>query len=167
MRGCVGIAGKIVNKPYIRQNGCSEVLALTKAGRIILIESYRPELDEYVYELPAGSLKKNEKPETAAKRELEEETGHKAGRISYMFSGYPLLGYSDCKLYFFLATGLEKKEQHLEDDEDINVKSFSPAEVLKLLENGRIKDMNVLAAMHYYYYVTKAGRRRIKYADPG
>ena len=49
------------------------------------------------------------------------------------FSGYLLLGYSDCKLYFFLATGLAKKSQHLEEDKYIDVKLFKPAEFLRMV----------------------------------
>lgn len=160
------IRGKILNKPYIRQNSCSEILAITEDGFIILVKSYRPELDCYVYELPAGTLKNREDPEKAAMRELEEETGYAPRKIEYMFGGYPLLGYSDCKLYFFLATGLEKKKQNLEEDESINVKLFKPAEVLRLLEKGKIKDLCVLPAMYHYYYVMKEGKKRVRYMDP-
>lgn len=157
----------MINKPYIRHSACAEILAIASTGHIILIKSYRPELDDYAYELPAGSLKTGENPVAAARRELEEETGYKARKLKYMFSGYPLLGYSDCKLYFFLATGLTKKDQHLEEDEYIEVKLFKPVEVLRMLKNGKIKDMCVITAMDYYYYVTKQGKHHIRYADPG
>lgn len=163
----LNINGQIVNKPYIRQNDCAEILAITSSGHIILIKSYRPELNSYVYELPAGTLKASERPSRTAIRELEEETGYKARKVRYMFSGYPLLGYSDCKLYFFLATGLQEKEQHLEKDEYINVQLFKPTEILKMLKEGKIKDMCVITAMDYYYYVTKEGRRLVTYANPG
>lgn len=160
------ISGKTVNKPYIRQNSCSEILAITKDGKIILARSYRPELDRYIYELPAGTMKDQESPERAARRELEEETGYTAKEMKHMFSSYPLLGYSDCKLHFFLATGLAKKKQNLEEDESINVRLFKPQEVLSMLENGKIADMCVLSAMHHYYYVLNKGKKHIKYKDP-
>jgi ADP-ribose pyrophosphatase len=158
------IRGEVVNKPLIRHNDCAEMLAVTRQGRILLIESYRPEFNGYSYELPAGTLKKGESPESAARRELEEETGYTPKRIKYMFSGYPLLGYSDCKLHFYLVTGLVKKEQRLEKDESISsVREFSPGEVLRMLKDGRIKDLCVLDAMHYYTYVMNNGKRMVSY----
>lgn len=160
------IRNKILNKPYISQNDCAVMLAFTEDGSIILIESYRPEFNGYSYELPSGTFKDNEKPAVAAKRELEEETGYVASKIRYMYGGYPLLGYSDCKLHFFLATNLQKKKQLLEDDESIFVKKFRPEEVLRMLRQGKIKDLCVLSAMHYYYYVLNKGKKRMSYTEP-
>jgi ADP-ribose pyrophosphatase len=160
------IAGKIVNKPYVRQNDCSEILAITRSGSVVLVRSYRPELDGYAYELPAGTLKEKENPKKAALRELEEETGYKAKRVEYLFSSYPLLGYSDCKLHFFLATALHKSRQRLEDDESIDVREYSPKEVFRMLREGKIKDMCVLSAMYHYHYILDQGRKRVRYKDP-
>lgn len=155
------IAGKTVNKPYIRQNNCSEVLAITDDGYVVLVKSYRPELDRYVYELPAGTLEGRENPKKAARRELEEETGYIPKKVEYMFEGYPLLGYSDCKLYFYLATGLKRKSQDLEKDESIYVKLFKPADVIQMLENRTIEDLCVLSAMHYYASAMRARKKVI------
>ena len=158
--------GKRVSKPYIKQNDCSEILAINGKGNVVLIRSYRPEIDCYVYELPAGTLKDGEDAKRGAIRELEEETGYSARKIEYLFGGYPLLGYSDCKLHFFLATGLKRKKQKLEDDESITVREFRPGEVLKMIRKGRIKDMCVLTAIQHYFYVLDQGRKSVMYADP-
>ena len=144
------VRGVRVSKPYISQNDCVEILAITKRGGVVMIRSYRPELDGYVYEIPAGTLKDGERPEAAARRELMEETGYSAKKIAHMFSGYPLLGYSDCKLHFFLATGLERGGQRLEKDESIFVKEFGVAEVVRMFNKGRIQDLNALAAVQFY-----------------
>lgn len=76
-----------------------------------------------------------------------------------MFSCYPLLGYSDCKLHFFLATGLEKSSQSLEKDESIMVRTFSIRSVQRMIEVGKAEDLCIIAAMHYYCYAAK-GRIR-------
>ena len=147
----VKIRGKEVNKQFIRHKGGPEILGITKNGKVVLIESYRPELGGYSYELPGGTLKKNEKPVDAARREFEEETGYVAKKIKYMFSGYPLLGHSDSKLYFFLATDLEKRKQKLEDDESIFVKEFEPRKVFDMMKKKKIKDLCVYSAIYYYF----------------
>ncbi|VVB77094.1 RNA pyrophosphohydrolase [uncultured archaeon] len=143
------IRGRRISKPYISQNDCVEVLAVTKKGSVVLIRSYRPELDSYCYELPSGTLRDGESPRAGAARELLEETGFQAKNIKKMFGGHPLLGYSDCKLHFFMASGLEKEGQHLEDDESIQVEEFPLAKVLWLIRSGKISDLNVIPAMYY------------------
>ncbi len=155
-----------MSKPYIRQNDCSEILAITESGSMVLVKSYRPELGCYAYELPSGTLKKGEDPKAAAIRELEEETGYVAGRMSHLFSGHPLLGYSDCRLHFFLATGLRKRRQRLEEDESIVVEEFKPGQVLGMLKAGKIRDLNVITALHHYYYFLDQGRMGAGYPDP-
>ena len=142
--------GRIVRKPYISQNDCAEILAITRKGKVLLIKSYRPELNDYVYEIPSGTLNTGEAPKAAAKRELKEETGYVAGKMTHMFSGYPLLGYSDCKLHFFVATELGRGSQQIENDESIFVEEFEIGQIIRMFKAGKIKDLSVLTAIQYY-----------------
>ena len=144
------VRGRIVSKPYISHNDCAQILAIAKPGKILLIKSYRPVLNGYVYEMPSGTLKNGESPLAAAKRELEEETGYIAGKMTHMFSGHPLLGYSDCKLHFFIARGLRKVAQRVEDDESIFVEELEIGRVMNMFMDGKIKDLNVLTALLFY-----------------
>ncbi len=144
------IRGAVVSKPFIRQRECAEILPITGSGSVILIRAYRPELGRYAYELPSGTLRPGEKPVECARRELLEETGFYASKLVHMFSGLPLLGYSDCNLHFFLATGLRRRHQMLEDDESILVKEVRQGKVLKMLKDGIIDDLSVLTAMQHW-----------------
>ncbi len=144
------IRGRSVSKPYVSQNDCAVVLAVTRGGKILLIKSYRPEMDGYVYEIPAGTLKDGERPEACARRELAEETGYTAKKIVRMFSGYPLLGYSDCELHFFLATGLKKGRRRMEKDESIFVEEFEVDEAINMFKEGRIADLNALTVLYFF-----------------
>jgi ADP-ribose pyrophosphatase len=160
------IRGRRIKKPYIRNNNCVEILAVTGKGKILLERSYRPDVNSFVYEIPAGTLEKGEDPRRGAIRELEEETGYVADKMQFLFAGYPMLGYIDCNSHFFLATGLRKMSQRLENDEDIVVSEFTPEEVLRMYKSGKIKDLNVLPALYHYLYVTKKGRRVTPYIAP-
>ncbi len=142
------IRGRKVRKPYISHNDCVEILAMT-GSRVVLIKSYRPELNRYAYEIPSGTMRRGERPAAAARRELGEETGYYAKKIRHIFSGYPLLGYSDCKLHFFLATGLKKGAQRLENDESIFVEEMAVSKVLAMAKKGRIADLSVLTALDF------------------
>ena len=152
-----------MRKPYIRNNNCVEILAVTDKGKILLERSYRPDVSSYVYEIPAGTLDNGEDPRECAIRELEEETGHIAGKMRLIFAGYPMLGYIDCNSYFFLATKLRKKAQRLENDEEIGVFEFTPGQILRMYKDGKIKDLNVLVALYHYLYVTRNGKSVVPY----
>lgn len=159
------IRGKTVEKPFMRQNDCVELIAVKDNGSILLAKSYRPELNRYIYEFPAGTMKRGESPRQAAARELAEETGYSAKKITFLFSGWPAFGYTDGKNYFFLAKGLSKEKQMLEADESIDIEEVSPGKLLRMLKQGKIEDLNVLAAFHYYYYIMSKGRKTVRYKD--
>ena len=79
--------------------------------KILLIEQYRPAVDKVVLELPAGVIgdhDKDEPAELAAARELEEETGYRAGALHFMAMGPSCAGLCSELTSFFLATDLKK-----------------------------------------------------------
>ena len=89
------------------------IVALTDDGKIVLVEQYRPPVAGRVIELPAGLVgdgpgREAEPLESAARRELIEETGYDAGRIEQVFDGVPSAGLCDEHITFFLATELTK-----------------------------------------------------------
>ena len=115
------------------------VLCLDTAGRIVLIEQYRPGIQRVCLELPAGVIEKGEKPLNAAKRELLEETG-------YLTNNWTLLGRcapnpSKETSYAFLFVAREAafvRPQRLDTSESISVKLVQPAELLELANSTRI-----------------------------
>jgi ADP-ribose pyrophosphatase len=82
------------------------VVPLLDDGRVVLERIYRYTVQETCLECPSGGLD-GEAPEAAARRELEEETGYRAGRLAPLGSFYGSKGISDERFHLFLATGLE------------------------------------------------------------
>ncbi len=89
-------------------NGIVGVVAVTGAGKLLLVEQYRGAMDARVIELPAGLVgdeadKRGEMLEAAARRELLEETGYEAEGMDHLFEGAPSSGITDEIISFFWA----------------------------------------------------------------
>ncbi len=121
------------------------VLPVYTEGTIVLIKQYRPVIDKYIYEAPAGVIDPGEAPIEAAKRELEEETGLKATNIIQIGSGYTTPGYSTEKLYLFLAIDPEEGEARPEEHEIIRREVFTIKEAIEMIESGEIEDIKTIA----------------------
>ena len=104
-------------------------------------------MKEVLYELPAGKLEKGEDPFEAAKRELEEETGYCANKWTDLGYVYTSPGYSDEKLYLYMAEDLEFTHCHPDEGEILQALEYSYEDVLKMIANGEINDAKTLCAI--------------------
>ena len=93
-----------------RHPGGAVLVPLFEDGTVLLVEQLRYPLGERIVELPAGKLAPGETPSEAAARELEEETGYRAGHLTALLSIYTTPGFCDEELHLFLATGLTPAE---------------------------------------------------------
>lgn len=132
--------GQKATRDILVHNGASTVLPIDKDGNIILVRQYRDAIKETILETPAGKLKLGEDPKQAAKRELEEEIGYKAGKIEEYGNFYPAVGYSSEKIYIYKASELTLSKQNLDDDEFVNVERFSPKLLKEMILKGEIED---------------------------
>jgi len=132
--------GKKSKREICEHPGAVAIIAITAKKEIVLIRQYRKPAEKILLEIPAGLFKKGEKLAAAAKRELEEETGFSAGKMSPAFSAYASPGYSTEVLHYFVATKLRKTAQHYEDDEQIEVDIVPVNKAFQLVKQGRIKD---------------------------
>src|SRR5262245_5260616 len=112
--------GGTLKADIIRHPGSVVIVPVTAAGEIVLVRQYRPAIGRFAWELPAGSLKAGEDPDTAASRECHEETGLVAGRLERLGAFYPTPGYCDELMNFYRATGLRppREDEQAQQDED-------------------------------------------------
>jgi len=112
--------------------------------RLVLIRNHRfaigGESGSLLWEIPAGTMEPGESPELTGGRELEEEAGYRAGRLSVLTSFYTTPGMTDERMVAFLATDLRSVPQRLEEDERIEVEVRSVGEVLEMIDRGEIVD---------------------------
>ncbi len=131
----------------IRHPGASAVVPFVSETDILLVRQYRHAVDGYLYELPAGKLDDGEPPETCAARELEEETGHRAGALQKLGAILTTPGFTDEVIHLFVATDLTPTQSHLEADEVLSVVRLPFREALAMVEDGRITDGKTVSGL--------------------
>ena len=126
------------------------VLPLLDDGRMVFIRQFRKGIGAELLELPAGKLDPGEERESAARRELAEETGYRCASLEYLGPIHTSPGFCNEVIHIYRARGLEHVGQHTDEDERIEVEILSAEEVSELLTEGRITDAKTLCALLLY-----------------
>jgi ADP-ribose pyrophosphatase len=132
--------GYEIHRSIVRHVGSAVMMAVDAKKRILLVRQYRLPAGTKMWELPAGRLDPGENPLQAAKRELIEETGNRAGKWRKLISFYGSPGFVAEKMTIFLATELTQGVAHPMDDERIECRWFTSAEIDRMLKSGKIID---------------------------
>ncbi len=114
--------------------------------------------NQRLLELPAGTLERDEDPQHTAGRELEEETGYRAGRIHRLGEFYTSPGFADELMRVFVAEELAPGGQRLEPGEQIEVETVPCREALEMIDDGRIRDGKTIAALLMWQRSRRGGR---------
>lgn len=132
-------------------NQAVAVIPIDPQGRLILVEQWRRAIGKITLELPAGMLDHpDESPLDCAQRELQEETGYKAGSIGPFGGCYTSPGTSAEYIQLFLAQDLSEGRLHAEDTEGIDVQAVTPQEARFLIEQGEICDAKTIVGIMRY-----------------
>ncbi|MBC3535774.1 NUDIX hydrolase [Megasphaera hominis] len=136
-------------REVVWHNGACAIVPVTDDGKIILVRQYRYAAALAMLEVPAGKIEHDgESPDLCAARELEEETGFKAGDMKFLGFVYTSPGFCNERIYLYLATNLQKGEQHLDEDEFMNLEYYTPEEVEDLIDSNEIVDAKTIANFH-------------------
>lgn len=138
-------------REVVHHSGGVVIVAETNE-QILMVQQFRYPTKEILYELPAGKLDKgNEDILSAAKRELEEETGFIAQNWESIGFIWTSPGFCNEKLYLFKATNLTYKGQHLDEGEILNYIAIDKDKVFEMVKNGEINDAKTIAALMRAY----------------
>lgn len=140
--------GTLVEDYYVRESaGFVVVFALTPDEHVVLVRQYRYGNDSIHLELPAGGLHDGEDPAICAARELVEETGYEADRVSLVRTYFAEPVRATTRAWIFVATGaVKRKEPQLEPTEVLEVELSMLSDFRELLRDGRIDSGHVLIA---------------------
>ncbi len=151
--------GETITRAIMRSPGVAVIVPVLPDDRIVLVRQYRYPIGGELWELPAGTLGARaeggrvvplETPETCAARELTEETGYEAGALVRLAEWYAMPGGNDQRVYLFVATGLSRREQRLDDGEFIEeVRAFAAGELTEMIARGDIRDAKTLAGLFH------------------
>ncbi len=141
--------GREVTVDIVRHPRSVVLLPVPAPRQIILIRQYRYAVNRWLWELPAGSVDEGEEPEAAAVRECHEEIGQVPDTVVRLASLFPTPGFCDEEMLFFRLSGLTKPTEAaaLDEDEDIEPRTFSLAEAREMVRRGEIVDMKTVAGL--------------------
>lgn len=148
----VELSNGLQSKREVVHHSGGVVIVAEKNNKIMLVEQYRYPTKEVLYELPAGKLdKSNEDILSAAKRELEEETGYNAEVWESLGFIWTSPGFCNEKLYLYKASNLTYKGQHLDEGELLNHIEIEKEKVFEMIKTGKINDAKSISALMRAY----------------
>ncbi len=131
--------------------GAVVVLPVLTDTDIVMIRNYRYAIERELIELPAGTLEPGEDPAACAARELEEETGYRAGRIEPLGEFYTTPGITDELMRCFVAHDLRKTSQRLDTGERIRPEVVPFEQAIDWIRRGTIVDGKTIAVLLRYH----------------
>ncbi|EIQ3992002.1 NUDIX hydrolase [Staphylococcus pseudintermedius] len=136
-------------REVVEHNGAVAICALTPDQQVILVKQYRKALEQELLEIPAGKLEPGEDRESAAMRELEEETGYKAKKLTLIGEVYGTPGFSNEKISVYFADNLVEGKVNLDEDEFVEKVLYSLDDVKKAVEARTIEDAKTFIAFQH------------------
>lgn len=134
-------------REVVHHPGGACVVPLTDQLEVLMVRQFRYPFGEVTLEIPAGKLEFGEDPKACAIRELSEEVGAAASQICSLGCLYPTPAYNKEVIHMYLATGLQLTQQHLDEDEFLDVVKIPLEKAIRLVMQNRIPDAKTQLAL--------------------
>lgn len=136
---------------FIHHDGAAAVIPVMDDGKILMVKQYRNALERDTLEIPAGKLDDpDEEGIVCASRELKEETGYSSDDLEWLLTIRTTVAFCDERIEVFVARNLIPGEQHLDEDEFVDVKACKLEELKEMIFEGKIQDSKTMAAILAY-----------------
>ncbi len=135
-------------REVVEHRGAVAIVPMLNNGHVLLVRQYRYPIGKELLEIPAGTLEIGEDPQTAAERELEEETGYKAEHVTKITEIYMAPGYATEKIHVYLATNLQRSKPQLDKDERIEIEPIPFSAALQKVRSGEICDAKTVCGLY-------------------
>lgn len=131
----------------IHHPGAAAIVPVDAEGNVLLVRQYRYAAEGWLLEVPAGKLDEGESPESCALRETEEETGVRPGHLLPLGWIWTTPGFTDEKIWLFLATELTPSRASLQPDEVLRVERMPLEQAAERALSGEIRDAKSVCAL--------------------
>lgn len=136
--------GATATREYVLHPGASMIVPLLPDGQVVLVKQYRYPMHRAFIEFPAGKIDAGEAPLATAKRELLEETGYRGGDWTELTTIHNAIAYANERIVLFLAEGLERGEQQLDDHEFVEVFVAPLSDLMSWIRAGEVTDVKTV-----------------------
>jgi ADP-ribose pyrophosphatase len=143
--------GRLATREVVEHAPCVCIVPLDDDGTVVMVRQYRKPVERFLLEVPAGGMDPGEDPQAAAHREMMEETGLRARRMEPLSFFWTTPGFCDEGMHAFLATGLTKGDDHMDEDEDIEVERVPLSQAPDMIASGQIQDVKTIASLMLVY----------------
>lgn len=141
--------GQEAIREYLTHPGAVAIVAILNDGRVLLERQYRYPIAKTCIEIPAGKLDPNEEHLICAQRELEEETGYRANKWSFIRRIHPVISYSTEFIDIYLAEDLVPGKSHLDEEEFLDVFAAPLEQLIAWVEDGEITDVKTTISAYW------------------
>jgi ADP-ribose pyrophosphatase len=142
--------GRTIQRDVVLHPGAVAILPLLDHEHVCLLRNQRPIIGETLWEIPAGTLEPGEAPESAAVRELAEETGYQAVRWRKLGEFFPSPGVLSELTRLFVAENLTSGLMRPEPDEQLEPHVIPWSRAMEWALDGTIRDAKTLVALFWW-----------------
>lgn len=139
--------GKNTSREVIKHPGGVCIVALTEDNDVLFVRQFRYPHGKVLLEIPAGKLEYGEAHRDCGLRELKEETGCTCDSFEYLGNLLPTPAYDTEVIHMYLARGLHSGEQHLDDNEFLEVEKIPLDKAVEMIMNNEISDAKTQVAI--------------------
>jgi ADP-ribose pyrophosphatase len=139
--------GSVRDREVVVHRGAVALVPMVDADHVCLLRNFRYSVNQTLIEVPAGTIDPGESPDATAPRELAEETGYKAGRITRVTDWWVSPGVFTERMYLYLCEDMTPGPTDHQPDEQMQPFVVAWTEALAMIDDGRIRDAKTILAL--------------------
>lgn len=154
--------GLHATREVVTHPGSVVVLPVLADGKIALVRQYRHATRQYLWELVAGRIDAGESIKAAAARELMEETGYRAKKLTVFLEFWPTPGFLEEQMHILIAENVTPGQARPEEDEKITTKLYTKKELEKMIGERKLRDAKTIAGLLFYFRYLASRERPVR-----
>ena len=139
--------GRRTTREVVEHSDAVCMVPVDDAGNVLLVRQFRKPTESSILEVPAGGVETGEVSEDTVIRELQEEVGYTADRITHLASFWVAPGWATERMHAYLATGLRPSKLSADDDENIELVRLPFQQAVAMIQTGEIHDGKTIASL--------------------